>query len=301
MAAQMTPSGQPSTAQRKLWGKMGIAMPDGSYYIRGGSDGASDLQNAIDSVGQGEDAGDSGDAIRMHIMKRAAALKLSSKIPSSWNANGSLKHADTSQPTTAQRKMFAKLGYAMPDGSFYIRPAPFAASDLQNAIRAVGRGEADGGNGNDIRRHIMTRASALNLSSKIPDSWNSDGSLKQDALDEEVEDFLAHFGVKGMHWGARKDGGSSGPASDDAARAKATADKIAKSGVKSVSSADLQHLVSRRRLEQQHAELDSPLSSPAKKAAKDFAVQFGKQQASNLANEGVKAGTKYVLKKYATK
>jgi hypothetical protein len=52
---------------------------------------------------------------------------------------------------------------------YYIRNA----SDLDNAIRAVGRGSGDH---NAIRRFIMKEARRLGLSSRIPDNWNSDGS-----------------------------------------------------------------------------------------------------------------------------
>lgn len=46
--------------------------------------------------------------------------------------------------------------------------------DLDNAIHAVGRGNADH---DAIRKYIIGRAKDLSLSSKIPDNWNSDGSL----------------------------------------------------------------------------------------------------------------------------
>jgi ATP-dependent Clp endopeptidase proteolytic subunit ClpP len=75
----------------------------------------------------------------------------------------------------ADRDTMAKSGSAMPDGSYPIADA----EDLDNAIHAVGRGGADH---DSIRKHIMTRADALGLSSHIPDNWNSDGSL-QDRLD----------------------------------------------------------------------------------------------------------------------
>jgi hypothetical protein len=52
-------------------------------------------------------------------------------------------------------------------------------SDLRKAIRAVGRGGADH---DDIRAHIMARAKALGLTSMIPDTWNKDGSMKENAL-----------------------------------------------------------------------------------------------------------------------
>src|SRR5690349_1554588 len=90
---------------------------------------------------------------------------------------------------------------AMPDGSYYIRAGSVGASDLDNAIKAVGRGEPQSSH-DAIRVHIMKRAKALGLSDKIPADWNPDGSLKHgDGLDQQVDDFLQHFGVVGMRWG----------------------------------------------------------------------------------------------------
>ncbi len=202
------------------------------------------------------------------------------------------KGGPVAEPTASARRMFAKMGLAMPDGSFYIRNGSIGASDLDNAIKAVGRGEADGGNGNDIRRHIMKRASALKLSDRIPDTWNSDGSLKHDWI-ADVEEYISHFGVRGMKWGQRKEGpGSVHPSSPDAARAHSTLAVIQKHGVKAVSSADLQHLVSRQGLEQQYGRLNEAHVNAGKKAVQDFAVQFGKQQASALASKAVSEGLK---------
>jgi hypothetical protein len=95
------------------------------------------------------------------------------------------------------------MGYAMPDGSYYIRAGAVGASDLDNAINAVGRGEPQSSH-NAIRVHIMKRAKALGLSDKIPADWQADGSLKLnhgDLLDQLADNFLEHFGVMGMRWG----------------------------------------------------------------------------------------------------
>jgi len=48
--------------------------------------------------------------------------------------------------------------------------------DLKNAIRAVGRGNADH---DAIRKYVIKRAKALGSSDLIPDNWNADGSLKE--------------------------------------------------------------------------------------------------------------------------
>lgn len=61
---------------------------------------------------------------------------------------------------------------AMPDESFPIKDK----DDVEKAIKAVGLG---GSSHDAIRKHIMARAAALNLSSMIPDSWGSDGSIKE--------------------------------------------------------------------------------------------------------------------------
>lgn len=70
-----------------------------------------------------------------------------------------------------ERRNLAKQGKAMPDGSFPIRNT----SDLKNAIRAVGRGNA---NHNAIRKFIMRRARALGAMDMIPDDWTNSGSSK---------------------------------------------------------------------------------------------------------------------------
>lgn len=156
------------------------------------------------------------------------------------------------EPTAAQRKMFAKMGIAMPDGSYYIRNA----DDLSNAIKAVGRGEGPDKSGDEIRKHIIARAMKIGLSDNIPDNWKSDGSLKQSAI-EAGQEFIAHFGTKGMRWGVRRPGTGtpSSHVSADHQRAEVVSHLIKAHGVKAASNDELQTLITRLNLESQHARL----------------------------------------------
>lgn len=73
-----------------------------------------------------------------------------------------------------QRQNAASKGQAMRGGRFPIRNR----ADLENAIHAVGRAKGGKSGRAAVRRFIIKRARALNLTSLIPDSWGSDGSLK---------------------------------------------------------------------------------------------------------------------------
>lgn len=75
---------------------------------------------------------------------------------------------------TKTRERLADQGKALPGGRFPIRNR----SDLENAIRAVGRAKGGEQGRAKVRRYIMRRARALGLSKLIPETWASDGSLK---------------------------------------------------------------------------------------------------------------------------
>lgn len=79
----------------------------------------------------------------------------------------------------------------MPDGSYPIKDQ----EDLDNAVHAVGRGNADH---DTIRKHIIKQAHKLGHPEAIPDNWNTDGSLKQEnALEAAVERASASLGRRG--------------------------------------------------------------------------------------------------------
>jgi hypothetical protein len=84
-------------------------------------------------------------------------------------------------PDVATMRNLQKQGKAMPPAEpggrprFQIRNA----GDLDDAIRAVGRVRPNTDEARaKVRRYIMDRAKALGLSSRIPDTWQPDGSLK---------------------------------------------------------------------------------------------------------------------------
>jgi hypothetical protein len=70
-----------------------------------------------------------------------------------------------------------------------------------------------------------------------------------------VDDFLAHFGVKGMRWGSRKSGsGKETPSADSKASTDLRA-RAKKSKVTALSNAELQQAINRMNLEQQFKRL----------------------------------------------
>lgn len=70
------------------------------------------------------------------------------------------------------RKRMAANGQAMDDGSYPIADA----EDLDNAVHAVGRGDAPH---DAIRRHIARRAKALGRADMLPDTWGADGQMQK--------------------------------------------------------------------------------------------------------------------------
>lgn len=77
--------------------------------------------------------------------------------------------------STEERRRAASRGQAMQGGRFPIRNR----EDLANAIRAVGRVRPNTEQARArVRRFIIRRARELGLTSMIPDTWASDGTLK---------------------------------------------------------------------------------------------------------------------------
>lgn len=117
------------------------------------------------------------------------------------------------------------------------------------------------------------------------------------AMSDQLEEFLEHFGVKGMKWGVRRNHSSESD-SEDAKNAAEAAKKVRKHGTRSLTNKELQALVTRMNLEQQFTRLaPETKSKKAAKFAADILVSVGKEQARRLASD---AATKQIAKFLAT-
>lgn len=96
----------------------------------------------------------------------------------------------------------------------------------------------------------------------------------------DTEDFLAHYGVKGMRWGVRKDrrakSGAAKPAYKGASRGKAPGTRSY--DVKKLNNRELKKVVERMKLEQEYARLNSP----KKKKGKSFVTNYLKTEGGKL-------------------
>lgn len=120
----------------------------------------------------------------------------------SQEAKNYLAHAELLHRNVpmAERKKLAAKGAAKPDKSF-----PIANSeDLTSAIR-LAKSDSD-------RRHVIKNAKRLGMENKIPDTWNSDGTLNHSddrpdylgSISYDAQTDRLDHGVKGMKWGVRR-------------------------------------------------------------------------------------------------
>jgi 2'-5' RNA ligase len=130
-------------------------------------------------------------------------------------------------------------------------------------------------------------------------------------------DFLQHYGIKGMHWGVRRQGelttrthvdvglrrrqtrvqakgGESHPASDDAIKAAVQKQKLKKSGTAALSNQELRELQTRLQLE---AQVEVLATTKGKRFVSRQLEEQGKQQLQKGIGVGVRKTAPHVIKK----
>ena len=117
-----------------------------------------------------------------------------------------------------------------------------------------------------------------------------------------MNEFLSHYGIKGMRWGVRRSRSQIDSSSEDHRTAQSAKKKAKKGGVKSLSNKELQDLITRMNLEKQYSSVVPPsrgkrLLSGGAKFTADVIAGVGKQQATKLANDQATKLVAQMLKK----
>jgi hypothetical protein len=227
----------PTAEQRKAFSKAGVAMPDGSFYIRN----AADLDNAINAVGRATPNASESDvarrnSVRRHIMKRARVLGLAARIPDTWNADGSLKQSsmledflahygvlgmkwgvrnrsrDTSsgrKPGGGSRKATDFAGRHHPSLNAP-RPGP-ASPEAARAAQLHSRARRSGTRtlSNKELQDLVTRLNLERQYSSLTQPQVNAGQkfvkdMGKDLAKQSAQELIKKYGPKGVKWVAKK-------------------------------------------------------------------------------------------------
>lgn len=83
---------------------------------------------------------------------------------------GNISTLDAADLNAAAKRYAASQGWALPNGSYTIRPANMhGRRDIAKAILAIGRGNASTAT---IKAHIKKRATAIGATDLLPNSWS---------------------------------------------------------------------------------------------------------------------------------
>lgn len=117
--------------------------------------------------------------------------------------------------------------------------------------------------------------------------------------------FLAHFGVRGMKWGKRKASSvrsatSKTRSSADSTESKSAVSKAKKRGLSSLSNKEMQSTITRQNLEKQYSQLNPTKQAKAAKITSKLLGKVGNQVLSvvtaKVINVGVDAAFKAATK-----
>jgi len=199
-----------------------------------------------------------------------------------------LIHLHSGPPTS---KSQCKLPVKTPDGALNRNGVHAAAAALAGARTPLQASPEQKAKAARTLRGYYTK-----LGETPPDS------LKQSV--DMVQDILKHHGIKGMKWGIRRKrtanepvtvtqrgkkvktkGGGGHPASEDAVRARTSAQVARRSGVHSLSNKELEDYNKRLNLEQNFKRLRYQDKNAGQKFVASLLGQTGKQQAQFVANE----------------
>ncbi len=114
----------------------------------------------------------------------------------------------------------------------------------------------------------------------------------------DVDDFLEHFGVKGMRWGVRKKSGSVDTSvesttkgrtrSEDAKTAAKSLQRSKKQGVGSLSNQELKALNERMNLESSYRQLNAKKKNGAAKFVQETLSSVGKELSKEIVKGAIK-------------
>jgi uncharacterized membrane-anchored protein YjiN (DUF445 family) len=108
---------------------------------------------------------------------------------------------------------------------------------------------------------------------------------------KSVDDFLEHYGVKGMRWGTKK--ANREPASSESATSAAIRARAKTSSVKALSNKELQDAINRMNLEQQFKRLSTNERPVVTRFIASTLQEIGKREVqAQIAKKAAKLATK---------
>lgn len=110
------------------------------------------------------------------------------------------------------------------------------------------------------------------------------------------EEFIKHYGKKGMKWGSRSVAGPSLGSSKDSKRASAASSKAKAHSVKSLSNKELSDLNNRLGLEQRYSQLSPTKTAKGAEFAKKFGGNIVKTTITAVATQQIAKALKTVIK-----